>query len=109
LEANFFRRLHDYKILQLFTWVDSNRTKENGFKLKEGRFRLHVSGKLFTEMVVRIWHRLLREAMNAPSLKALEARLDRALDSLSCWVAALPRHGARNEWALKSLPTQAIL
>jgi len=67
---------------QLFTWVDSNRTKSNGFKLKEGRFRLDVMGKFFTERVVRCWNRLPREAMDAPSLEMFKARLDGALGSL---------------------------
>jgi len=39
---------------------------------------------------MRHWHRLLREAVGAPSLEALRARLDGVLGSLSCWGAALP-------------------
>jgi len=31
--------------------------------------------------VVRHWHRLLREAMDAPSLETLKVRLDRALST----------------------------
>ena len=31
--------------------------------------------------------------MGAPSLEELKARLDGALGSLSCWVAALPMEG----------------
>ena len=67
---------------QLFTRVDNSRTRANGFKLKEGRFRLDVRGKLFTMRVVRCWNRLPEEVMDAPSLEVFKARLDGALGSL---------------------------
>jgi len=46
----------------------------NGSKLKEGRFRLDIRKKFFTMRVVKHWHRLPREAMDAPSLAVFKAR-----------------------------------
>ncbi|KFO71441.1 hypothetical protein N303_11729, partial [Cuculus canorus] len=54
----------------------------NGSKLKRGRFRLDTSRKFFTMRVVRHWHRLPREDVDAPSLEVFKARLDGALSSL---------------------------
>ncbi|KFZ55608.1 hypothetical protein N338_08109, partial [Podiceps cristatus] len=54
----------------------------NGLKLKEGRFKLDIRGKFFTERVVRGWNRLPREGVDAPCLEVFKARLDGALGNL---------------------------
>jgi len=66
----------------LFTRACSDRTRDNVFKLKEGRFRLDIRKKFFTVRVVRHWNRLPREAVDAPSLEVFKARLDGALSNL---------------------------
>jgi len=75
---------------QLSIWADSDRTKGNGFKSKEGKFRLGVRKTFFTRRVVRQWNRLPRKTVDVPSLGALKVRLDGPLGSLTCWVVALP-------------------
>ena len=61
--------------------VDSDRTRGNGFKLRQGRFRLDISKKFFTQRVVMHWNKFPKEIMDAPSLDALKARLDIAWSS----------------------------
>jgi len=62
--------------------VDGNRTRGNGLKLRQGRFRLDIRRKLFTQRVVPHRNRLSKEVVDAPSLDALKASLDVALGSL---------------------------
>ena len=73
----------------MFMRVDSDRTRGNGFKLRQGRFRLDVRRELFTQRVVTHWNRLREEVVDAPSLEALKARLDVALGSLVWWLETL--------------------
>jgi len=53
----------------------------NGCEIKEGRFRLDMWKKFFTVRAMRLWHRLPRDEVDAPSLEALKVRLDGALST----------------------------
>ncbi|KAK4824098.1 hypothetical protein QYF61_010618 [Mycteria americana] len=67
---------------RLFRRACSDRTRSNGFKLKEGRFKLDIRKIFFTMRVMKHWHRLPRELVDAPSLETFKVRLDGALSNL---------------------------
>jgi len=58
--------------------------------------------------VVRHWPRLPREVVDAQSLEVLKARLDRVLDSVICWVAALPM-AEGCDWVSFEVPSSSTM
>jgi len=85
----------------LFSRASCNRTRGNGFKLREGRFRLDIRKTFFTLRVVKPWHRFPREVVDAPSLETFKVRLDAALSNLMCLKMSLLTARGLDQMAFK--------
>ena len=62
--------------------VCSDRARGNGFKLKDGRFRLDRRKTPFPVRAERHWNMLSRDVVDAPSLGTFNAKLEQALSNL---------------------------
>ena len=65
--------------------VSSNRTRQNGLMLCQGRFRLDIWKNLISGRVCRLWNRLLTEVIESLSLEVFQKHSDVVVSNVFYW------------------------
>ena len=66
----------------LFSIIPECRTRENGLKLQETRYRLNIRKTFLTVRAVQQWKQWSREVVSAQTLEAFKRKLDHCLSDL---------------------------
>lgn len=66
----------------VLSYVTSDKTRGNGLRLRQWRFRLHYWKNVFTEKVIRCWNQLLREVFGSRSLEMFKKSEDISLGDM---------------------------
>ncbi|TRZ08141.1 hypothetical protein HGM15179_018968 [Zosterops borbonicus] len=67
----------------LFLQAATHRTRGHNLKLRQGKYRLDIRKKFFTERVIKYWNSLPWEVVESPSLDVFKRKLDVALDTMT--------------------------
>ena len=75
----YLKGCHTEEGQDLFSIIPECRTRNNGLKLKEARFRLNIRKNLITVRAERQWNQLPRELVSTPTLETVKKNLDSPL------------------------------
>jgi len=67
---------------RFFSVVYSNRTRSNGLKLQHRKLQTNTRKNFFIVQVMEHWNRLLKEAVESPSMEICKTHLDTCLCDL---------------------------
>ena len=97
---NLFKELkccHTEEGQDLFSILAECRTRNNGLKLQEARFRLDIMKNFLTVRAVWQWNQLPREVVGSPTLEAFKRQLDSHLSGM-LWDRFLQCAGGWTQW-----------
>ena len=80
--CNFLKDVSGGRGVDLLSLVTRDRTQRSGMKLHQGKFRLDIRKRNFTERVVGHWNGLPRKVVMASSLAQFKEHLDDALSHM---------------------------